>query len=250
MTSLAELKNIEQQRLADERAAVIRADELRKHAAAEAERMAREDSERKLREEREAAIAIEQAKVAAERELRLRVEQAEQAERARQMMALEQERQQQEMELRRAEVAKKRPKWMMAVTGLALALAAVLVVFTVKAIASSDEAQTAKEQADLVAKKAADEAERMRIELDKLETDLRALDGNLKVALDKVAIAQTKAEADAAAKEVRRIADEKRTAQARAAKLEADRLYQIRIGGLKNVCTGDAICRDDFKKAK
>jgi colicin import membrane protein len=248
MTSLAELKNIEQQRLADERAAVIRADELRKHAAAEAERTAREESERKLREEREAAIAIEQAKVAAERELRLRVEQAEQAERARQMMALEQERQQQEMELRRAEVAKKRPKWMMAVTGLALALAAVLVVFTVKAIASSDEALTAKEQSDLVAKKASDEAEKMRAELDKLETDLRALDGNLKVALDKVAIAQTKAEADAAAKEVKRIAKEKADANAAAAAIRRKQELDKRMGGAGPVCTGSSICREDFNK--
>ena len=50
----------------------------------------------------------------------MRVESAEAAERARQQAALEQSRMQQEMDLRRAEVAKKRPTWMLVVTGLAL----------------------------------------------------------------------------------------------------------------------------------
>ena len=250
MTSLAELKNIEQQRLADERAAVIRADELRKQTAADAERHAIEHAERKIREEREALLAIEQAKVAAERELRLRVEQVEAAERSRQQLALETERQQQEMELRRAEVAKKRPKWMMAVTSMALACAAVLVVLTVKAFAASDEANQARDDADKIAEKATIEAERMRVELEKIDTDLKALDGNLKIALDKVAIAQTKAEARAAGEEVKRIADAKHAAKVRAAKLEADRLYQIRIGGahVDKDCEGQAVCRKAFKK--
>ncbi len=244
MTSLAELKNIEQQRLADERAAVLRAEELRKQAALDAERTAREEAERKVREEREAQIAIEQAKVAAERELRLRVEQAEAAERARQQAALEQERHQQEMELRKAEVAKKRPKWMIAVTAMALACATVLAVLTVNAIAASNEADRAREESIRLAKQKEDEVEGMRQQLVKLEGDLKALDANLAVALDKVAIAQTKAEAAAAAAEVKRLAREKREAQALAYKIEQERLRKIREGGVHNVCTTGAICRD------
>ena len=248
MTSLAELRSIEQQRLADERASVIRADELRRHAAAEAERQAAEQAERRVREEREAILAIEQAKVVAERELRLRVEQAEQAERARQQIALEQERHQQELALRKAEVAKKRPTWMMAVTGLALALAAVLVVMTVNAIGHSDDAEDAKSRSEAVAEKARQEAEKMRDELTRLETDLRELDGRVDVAIKRVAAAQTQAEARAAGEEMKRLAKEKRDAQIRAAELKAKRDYEIRIGGVKSVCTGDAICRETFNK--
>ncbi len=250
MTSLAELKSIEQQRIADERASVIRADEMRRHAAAEAERTAVEAAEREVREEREAILAIEQAKVAAERELRLRVEQAEQAERARQQIALDQERYQHEMELRKAEVAKKRPRWMMAVTGLALTLAAVLVVMTVNALAHSDDAEVAKTKSDAVAENARKEADKMRDELDRLEANLHDLDGKVDVAIKRVAAAQTAAEAKAAGDEVKRLAREKSEAKAAAAKLRADQELKKRLEGVRNVCTGDSICRDAFNKSK
>lgn len=248
MTSLAELKSIEQQRLADERASVIRTDELRRHAAAEAERMAREQVERKVREEREAILAIEQAKVAAERELRLRVEQAEQAERARQQIALEQERHQQELELRKAEVAKKRPTWMMAVTGLALALATVLVVMTVNAIGHSDEADDARARSNAVAEKARQDADKMRDELTRLETNLRELDGKVDVAIKRVAAAQTQAEAKAAGEEMKRLARERADANAAAAEFRRKEELRKRREGVKTVCTTDSICRDEFNK--
>lgn len=248
MTSLAELKSIEHQRLADERAAVIRADELRKYTALEAERRVREAAERKLREERESALAIEQAKVAAERELRLRVEHVEQAERERQQVALEQERHAQEIELRKAEVANKRPRWMMTVTSLALALAAVLVVFTVKAVAASSEADDKRKVSEEAALKAEADVEKMRLELVGLETNLRELDGKVDLAIKRVAEAQTKAEATAAAGEVKRLANEKREAAIRAAELKAQRDLKLRLDGVKNICTRDSVCRENFKK--
>ncbi len=52
------------------------------------------------------------------------------------------------------------------------------------------------------------------------------------------------AEARAAGEEMKRLAKEKRDAQIRAAELKAKRDYEIRIGGVKSVCTGDAICRE------
>ncbi len=248
MTSLAELKSIEQQRMADERASVIRADELRRHAAAEAERTAREEAERKVREERESLLAIEQAKVTAERELRLRFEQAEQAERARQQIALEQERHQQEMALRKAEVAKKRPKWMMAVTGLALSLAAVLVAMTINAIGHSDDAEEAKTRSDAAAANARLEADKMRDELNRLESNLHDLDGKVDLAIQRVAAAQTAAEARAAGDEVKRLARDRAAANAAAADFRRKEELRKRLEGVKNVCTGDSICRDAFNK--
>ena len=248
MTSLAELKSIEQQRMADERASVIRADEIRRHAAAEVERTAREEAERKVREERESLLAIEQAKVTAERELRLRFEQAEQAERARQQIALEQERHQQEMALRKAEVAKKRPKWMMAVTGLALSLAAVLVAMTINAIGHSDDAEEAKTRSDAVAANARLEADKMRDELNRLESNLHDLDGKVDLAIQRVAAAQTAAEARAAGDEVKRLARDRAAANAAAADFRRKEELRKRMEGVKNVCTGDSICRDAFNK--
>jgi len=118
--SLRELRQIEENRVAEEEQAARSAEEARQAAQAAAERRRREEEEAKVRAERDAQLAIETARENAEREARMRVESAEATERQRQQAALEQQRLQQEMELRRAEVAKKRPTWMLAVTDFKL----------------------------------------------------------------------------------------------------------------------------------
>jgi DNA repair exonuclease SbcCD ATPase subunit len=120
VTSLDELRSIHLQRVADERASfeaerIAVADAARRRA--EADRAA---IDAKLRDERDAQIRIEEARVTSEREARLKLEAIENAERARHVAELETARQAQEMELRRAEVLKKRPRWMLAVTAIAL----------------------------------------------------------------------------------------------------------------------------------
>jgi len=243
MTSLAELKSIEQQRLADERAAVIRADELRLQAMLDAEREAREAREEAERAAYDRQLALERARVDAEREARLRVEAAEAAERARQQAVLEQERAQQEMELRRAEVAKKRPTWMLVVTALALVAACVLVVFTVEALGASDQANQARIEAENRAKAKDEETARMRAELDKLEASLEVLDGQVSSAMDRVIAAQGKAATDAAAAELRRLRQERADQARRAEELRRKRLLQLRLQGVQTVC-GQAVCKD------
>src|SRR5215467_5692495 len=103
--SLRELRQIEESRVQEEEHAVRSAEEARVMAQQEADRKRREEEEARIRAERDHLRSIEEAKVAAEREARLRVESAEAGERARQQAALDQSRLQQEMELRRAEVA-------------------------------------------------------------------------------------------------------------------------------------------------
>jgi hypothetical protein len=92
----------------------------------------------------------------------MRVESAEAAERARQQALIEQQRLAQEMELRRAEVAKKRPTWMVAVTIAALIAAVGLVVFAVikmrQSAEDSEKAAIAQKDRD-EAVKAANEAQ-------------------------------------------------------------------------------------------
>src|SRR3954464_10397781 len=87
----------------------------------------------------------------------MRVESAEAAERQRQQAALEQQRLQQEMELRRAEVAKKRPTWMLAVTGIALVGVVVAIILVMKFSGQSDEDRQKAVQAEKD-KKVAEEA--------------------------------------------------------------------------------------------
>src|SRR5260221_10946547 len=119
MTSLGELRDIHQQRIVDERAAFEReraAEVEAKRAAEQAKLDAELDRQRA---DREAALRIEQARADAEREARLAIEAAQAAERARMQIALEQQRHHDETELRRAEVAKQRPRRMIAVTVIA-----------------------------------------------------------------------------------------------------------------------------------
>src|SRR5678816_2078702 len=160
--SLRELRQIEENRVQEEEAAVRSAEQARAAAHEAAERQRRDQEEAKVKAERDAQLAIETARENAEREARMRVESAEATERQRQQAALEQQRLQQEMELRRAEIAKKRPTWMLAVTGIALVgvvLAIVLIVkFQSATDASKEKEEIAIKEAE-EAKKAAKEAQ-------------------------------------------------------------------------------------------
>jgi len=137
--SLRELRQIEESRVQEEESAVRSADEARMRAQQDAERRVREAEEAKIREERDHQRSIEEARLGAEREARMRVESTEAAERQRHQAALEQQRLAQEMEIRRAEVAKKRPTWMLVVTGLALVAAVALIFFAINKMNQSED---------------------------------------------------------------------------------------------------------------
>ena len=109
---------------------------------------------------------IEQARVDAEREARMRVEAAEAAERMRLQAAIEQQRMQEENELRRAEIAKKRPTWMLAVTGFALVATLGFGYFAYERNEARQEAERARIAADNDKRQAQDDAAQSRAELD------------------------------------------------------------------------------------
>src|SRR3954469_16021543 len=155
MTSLAELRAIEHERIASERAAVVAEAEARTRAAADAAAREQAAAEAKVAAERAEAIRIAKEREDAERAARMHVEAAEAAERARLAAALEQERTAQEMELRRAEIAQKRPRWMVAVTISAVLAAGALTWFGFDRYAQAQQAQ-ASEQAALDAKNQAE----------------------------------------------------------------------------------------------
>jgi DNA repair exonuclease SbcCD ATPase subunit len=146
--SLRELRQIEENRVQEEEHAVRSAEETRRMAKEAEERRKREEEEAKLRAERDHLRSIEEAKANAEREARMRVESAEAAERARQQAALDQQRLQQEMELRRAEVAQKRPTWMLAVTAAAVIGIVIAGIVGVRAYQQSQEDSQKRIQAE------------------------------------------------------------------------------------------------------
>jgi len=188
--SLRELRQIEESRVQEEEHAVRSADEQRARAKADAERRARDEEEAKLRAERDHQRAMEEARVAAEREARMRVESAEATERARQQAALEQQRLQHEMELRRAEVAKKRPTWMLVVTGIAIVAAIGLVFFAIERKKAQEKADEENRIAQIEKDKAEQRMKELNAQVEKFQRDLDEMDSKVTKAVADVAAAK------------------------------------------------------------
>lgn len=189
--SLSELRDIERQRIADEIAAIARADAARLAAREAAERQAREEAEARAQAEREAALAAEQARLAAEREARLRVEAAGAAELARQQVALEQVRLDREHELQRAAIARTRPTWMLAVMGISLAAAGALVWVALSSRAVAQEASDHARLALLDRDQARVDARQAREGLEGVQRELEANGQAIRTALAELGRART-----------------------------------------------------------
>src|ERR1041384_2324013 len=117
VASLGELRAIEDQRIADERAGGRGRGGRQPRREVEAARLAavREAEAARLAAVREAELAAERERAAAEREVRLRIEAEEAAARARHQIALDQQRLVEEIALRREVARRQRPRWMIAV---------------------------------------------------------------------------------------------------------------------------------------
>lgn len=250
MTSLDELRAIQQQRIADEKASFERERKAETDArnAAEQARIAAEAT--RVREERDAILRIEQARVDAEREVRLRVEAAEAAERARLQMQLEEQRRVDELELRRAVVAKKRPKWMLAVTGIAVCAGLGLTWFGIQRAHDADAANAITARAEREREVALAELQQSREALSKLTGGLDEVQDKLVAAQKAVGDAQNDADrkhAAAIAQDTARKEREMRDAIAREKKRQDD---IIRHNGLDMAkCASTATgCLDTKKK--
>jgi hypothetical protein len=194
LINLSELRAIAQQRIDEERTALERSKEAERQAKLAAERAVREAAEARVAAERAERVRIEQARADAEREMRLRVEAAEASERARHMAALEQQRMAQEMEIRRAEVLQKRPRWMIAVTAVAAAAAVALSLFAIDRAHVADAAEHGTEVAIAEKEKAQHEAQEAAKQLDAMRGDLAALDGRVGAATQALEAAQNQAD--------------------------------------------------------
>lgn len=208
MTSLAELRAIEEERIAQERAAVLAEVVARQQALEDAERRARAEGEAKIAAVRNEEIRIAREREQAERAARLHVESVEATERARLAAALEQERMVQELDLRRQETARKRPTWMVAVTIGAVIAAGALTWFGVDRYQQSQQAIAEKDKADAEAKRAKEDAEVSRVKLAALQGELAELDAKIGKAIDQVIAATNADQREIARQNLQRLREE------------------------------------------
>ena len=249
ITSLSELRAIEQQRIADERSAIERARQAELDAQRAVEQARMEAEELRVRVQREQLLQIEQARVDAEREARIRVETSEAAERVRLQAALEQQRMQEELELRRAEIMQKRPRWMIALTTLAtvaaIALAWLAIDFARARELSDQEKQVAIENARI----AKQDQETARLELVRLEASLAALDAQMSDAQKRLLVAQNDADRRRVAAEIAEANRQKYEMKQRIAKAQQDAFDKERKGPvtIDKRCLDNAFAKECLK---
>ncbi|MBA3463094.1 MAG: hypothetical protein H0T46_24265 [Deltaproteobacteria bacterium] len=227
MTSLAELRAIEEERVAAERAQVIAEADGKQRATEAAAARIKADAEAKLAAERAEQIRIAKEREDAERAARMHVEAAEAMERARLAAALEAERTAQELDLKRQEVAKKRPTWMIAVTMGAVLAAGALTWFGIDRYNEAEISRKNEEAANEAKRQAEHEMEESRARLVAMETDLAALDKRVGTAIDQVVAATSAAERKAAKDNLDRLRREEQELR-RKQQEEKDRLAKIK----------------------
>ena len=174
----------------------------------------------------------------------MHVEAAEAAERARHQAALEEQRLAQELELRRAEVAKQRPTWMLAVTGLAIVAAIALGWYAIQRQTEAAAAAEAQHLAEADKAKAVAVAEDAQRQMDQMQGQLAVLDGKVAKALDDILKADTAAARAEAKAKLLRFQQEQADLRARQQKLEDDAAARKRKEGIhfSDKCLNNAVC--------
>ena len=228
LSSLGELRAIEQERIASERAEIERA-KLEVVEIAKAEEAARREAEEaKLRAEREERIRVAEARAAAERDARLRAEAVEAAERARIAAQIQERRLAEEMALRREVIAKQRPRWMVAVTAIAIVGALGFGAFAYTSAQRTAEANRLHDQAIADREAAKQQAHELAVKVEAAQRDLDEVQQKIDRSLDEIRRIQDHEQLVAAQKHLAELAEEKRIAQkkiddANAAKAKQDR---------------------------
>jgi len=176
VTSLAELRALELERQAEERAAAEATAAARHREREAAVQAARDAVAARIAAERAAELAAEQARAAAEREARLQIEKIEATERARRLVALEEHRVAEELALRREAALRQRPRWLLALLSVAFATTAWLGWFALECRREADGARD-RATADRAAAEA--DARPMHEALDRKAHEIAALEAQL-----------------------------------------------------------------------
>jgi uncharacterized protein (UPF0335 family) len=248
LTSLSELRAIEAQRIADERAACDAAERARREARQAEEQRARDAEAARLAAARDAELAAEHARAAAEREARLRIEAAEAAERARHQVALDQQRLVEELALRREVARRQRPRWMIALTATAVTAAIALGAVALHSRRASADAQQRSAATLERCDRAEQQSRALAAELEQLSRDLAGLGRDIAAAIDAARIAQ--GDADRRAAQERLLRGRRRQREIEDQRLQRARELerQERIRGVKlDDCLHDAVCREALR---
>jgi DNA repair exonuclease SbcCD ATPase subunit len=247
LTSLSELRAIERQRLADEIAAVEAAVQAKRRERELAERTAREAEAARVAAEREARVAAEIARADAERQAQLQRDAIEAAERARHLIALEERRFGEEMALQREIARRQRPRWMIAVTGLAVIAAIGLGWFSVEQGRVAAAARAARENAIAAQTQAQRDARDARATAEVLAHSFDDLQHKVATAIQQVSDSQREAAARDAAD--RELAFQRSQAELKKQQrqLEQAREDAKRKGGVQisDECLHNAVCREN-----
>jgi hypothetical protein len=245
VASLRELRAIEQQRLADERAAAEVALQAQRDQRAAVERRAREAEAARIAAERSAQLAADAARAEAERQARMRLEAAEAAERARHQAALEERRLGEEMALRREVARRQRPRWMVALTGVAVTAALGLGGFAIQRERESIAVRQAHDIADKAKAEAEAAARQAQEELDRMATELHELEIKVGAAIERVRIASDDAARHAELVNLRQLQRHEAELREQQRQREEDRKRKERGAGVQisDDCLHNVICR-------
>ena len=205
--SLRELRDLEHTRVQEEEDTRKRTEAERIQAQQDAERRILEEEEARRRaieeEERQRQEMIERQR----REEEMRLEEADRRARIEAEALLEQQRLVQEAELRRREIEKKRPTWLVALTvGLVLAVGGVG-VWGYQTYQERQVIAEQKRQKDI-------ESEEQRMQLEKLQAEIAALNSEIEETKEAVAAAQSEEERRKAQQKLDNLRDRKSQAAA------------------------------------
>jgi hypothetical protein len=231
--SLRELRQIEESRVEEEESKVKNAEAAKLRAKQDEERRIRDEIEGKERAAADEVRRIKELELAREHEARIRVESTEAAERARHQAALEKERLEQEMALRRAEVAKKRPTWMLAVMFTAIAGLAGGIAFAIHKMGQSDADKAMAAAADVDRINAEKESKASAERVEKLEKEAAEMAAKVDIAIDNVAKAKDAADLAVAQGKLQALRKEQAEQASRVAAAKAAAEKAKRMGGLK-----------------
>lgn len=203
--SLRELRTIEENRVQEEEEAARTAEEARIRARMDEERRVREEAEARLRAEQEEEKRIREMEAHRAHDEKVRVGEAAARAQAEHNARLEQDRLQHEMEIRRQEVAKKRPTWLLVVAGVLVAAIGISIYLIIqrnkeneRKAAENAELQRQNDEKEAIIKANKEQIDTLNASMAQLQGQLDDLDKQLDDAFDAIKNAKTDADRRAA----------------------------------------------------
>jgi hypothetical protein len=244
-SSLNALRAIEHERVADERAAVEAALQAKQRAREAAESKTREIEAGRIAAERAAQLAAERARAEAEHQEQLRLSAAEAVERARRLVALDEKRLDEELALRRVIALRTRPRWMIAVT--CMAMIAALAAGWVALEARGDMAAAIEDRNHAIDARTSAQAQARESEAatDRLTHEISELEAKIEAAIRRGITDQGDADRRRSLDQLRRLQRQRAEIVARQRQAEQDRRNNERRAPLvvPATCRNNAICQ-------